>query len=118
MPSQHDLQTFQTSTEASSVKDSVDCQHDYSHVLQDNCRGSDSRDALNAVADSADTSSQQQHQKNKPEHSEPPYHVFTPGLKTFLVFLVSAIAALSGLSSNIYFPAQEDISIVCLSRFY
>jgi hypothetical protein len=44
-----------------------------------------------------------------------PYHVFTPGMKNFIVLVVSAVAALSGLSSNIYFPAQQDISIVGLS---
>lgn len=44
---------------------------------------------------------------------EEPYHMFTPGMKAFIVFNVSAVAALSGLSSNIYFPAQQDISVVC-----
>jgi hypothetical protein len=44
---------------------------------------------------------------------EESYHVFTPGMKAFIVFNVSAVAALSGLSSNIYFPAQQDISVVC-----
>jgi hypothetical protein len=44
---------------------------------------------------------------------EEPYHVFTPGMKAFIVFNASAVAALSGLSSNIYFPAQQDISVVC-----
>lgn len=47
-----------------------------------------------------------------PERSENPYHVFNSAMKTFLVVNVSAVATLSGLSSNVYFPAQEDISAV------
>ena len=47
-----------------------------------------------------------------------PYHVFTPGMKAFIVFNVSAVAALSGLSSNIYFPAQQDISVVCVRELF
>ncbi|QIX02284.1 hypothetical protein AMS68_007801 [Peltaster fructicola] len=39
-----------------------------------------------------------------------PYHVFGPGMKTFIVCIVSAVAALSGLSSYMYFPAQSKLS--------
>lgn len=49
------------------------------------------------------------------EPALPPYHVFTPAMKNFIVFNVSAVAALSGLSSNIYFPAQQDISVVSIN---
>lgn len=47
---------------------------------------------------------------------EPPYHVFGPRLKGFLVFIVSLVATLSGLSTNIYFPAQLKISEVSTQR--
>lgn len=47
-----------------------------------------------------------------PEGEQAPYHVFTSTMKNWIVFNVSAVAALSGLSSNIYFPAQENISVV------
>jgi hypothetical protein len=57
-------------------------------------------------------SSQMRLTEPKPTSDEAPYHVFTPGMKNFIVFNVSAVAALSGLSSNIYFPVQEDISVV------
>ncbi|TLD04590.1 itaconate transport protein-like [Venturia nashicola] len=46
-----------------------------------------------------------------PEGEQAPYHVFTSTMKNWIVFNVSAVAALSGLSSNIYFPAQENISV-------
>jgi hypothetical protein len=62
--------------------------------------------------DSVRLSSQTRLTEPKPKSDEAPYHVFTPGVKNFIVFNVSAVAALSGLSSNIYFPVQEDISVV------
>nr|POF14990.1 itaconate transport protein [Quercus suber] len=46
---------------------------------------------------------------------EEPYHIYSSRMKGFLVFMVSLVAALSGLSSNIFFPAQlaiaEDLHI-------
>jgi hypothetical protein len=48
---------------------------------------------------------------------EVPYHVFNRSMKAFIVCNVSAVAALSGLSSNIYFPAQEDIATVRIYHF-
>lgn len=44
--------------------------------------------------------------------TEPMYDSFDPRFKTTLVILVSAVATLSGLSSNVYFPAQTDIANV------
>lgn len=44
---------------------------------------------------------------------EPPYHVFTLAKKKQLVYIVSAAAIFSPLSSNIYFPALVQISKVC-----
>nr|POE72224.1 itaconate transport protein [Quercus suber] len=41
---------------------------------------------------------------------EEPYHIFSSRMKGFLVFMVSLVAALSGLSSNIFFPAQPAIA--------
>jgi hypothetical protein len=43
---------------------------------------------------------------------EPPYHVFTLAMKKQLVYIVSAAAIFSPLSSNIYFPALGQISKV------
>jgi hypothetical protein len=43
---------------------------------------------------------------------EPPYHVFTLAKKKQLVYIVSAAAIFSPLSSNIYFPALGQISTV------
>jgi hypothetical protein len=49
---------------------------------------------------------------------EAPYHVFTQGMKAFVVCNVSAIAALSGLLSNVHFPAQEDIATVHIHHLF
>ena len=43
---------------------------------------------------------------------EPPYHVFTLAKKKQVVYIVSAAAIFSPLSSNIYFPALGQISTV------
>lgn len=43
---------------------------------------------------------------------EPPYHVFTLEKKRQIVYIVSAAAIFSPLSSNIYFPALGQISAV------
>jgi hypothetical protein len=43
---------------------------------------------------------------------EPPYHVFTLAKKKQVVYIVSAAAIFSPLSSNIYFPALGQISVV------
>lgn len=42
----------------------------------------------------------------------PPYHVFTRSYKLQIVYIVSAAAIFSPLSSNIYFPALGMISRV------
>lgn len=44
------------------------------------------------------------------------YHVFTSSQKRRLIYLVSAAALFSPLSSNIYFPALAQISEVRISR--
>jgi hypothetical protein len=49
---------------------------------------------------------------------EPPYHVFTLAKKKQLVYIVSAAAIFSPLSSNIYFPALGQVSSVCLRHMY
>ena len=43
---------------------------------------------------------------------EPPYHVFSSRKKRLLVFVVAMAALFSPLSSNIYFPALDDIADV------
>jgi hypothetical protein len=50
---------------------------------------------------------------NKPL-PEPPYHIFTLAKKKQLVYIVSAAAIFSPLSSNIYFPALGAISNVSI----
>lgn len=53
--------------------------------------------------------------KSVPSNSNTPYHIFSRSVKIAIVAMVSSSALLSGLSSNIYFPAQKDISIVSTS---
>jgi hypothetical protein len=72
----------------------------------------DSRNTSITEVGSVWLSSQTTLTEPKADSDEAQYHVFTPGMKAFIVFNVSAVAALSGLSSNIYFPVQEDISAV------
>ena len=43
---------------------------------------------------------------------EPPYHVFDPSRKKQLVYIVSLAGLFSPLSSNIYFPALNEIAKV------
>ena len=76
----------------------------------------DIQDASTPAVGSAELSSQMGRRTRTESSSEKPYHVFTPRMKSFVVLIVSAVAALSGLSSNIYFPAQQDISIVRLAH--
>lgn len=45
-----------------------------------------------------------------------PYHVFSKRVKVALTMIVSMSAMLSGLSSNVYFPAQRDIALVSTLR--
>ena len=42
------------------------------------------------------------------------YHVFDLKKKKQLVYIASLAGLFSPLSSNIYFPALDDIAIVCL----
>lgn len=44
-----------------------------------------------------------------------PYHVFSSRVKLTLVLVVSLVATLSGLSSNIFFPSIQTIARVSLS---
>ncbi|QDS73084.1 hypothetical protein FKW77_000172 [Venturia effusa] len=48
--------------------------------------------------------------ENEPESSEPPHHILSRSKKKRLVYLVSLAAVFSPLSSNIYFPALNDIA--------
>lgn len=43
---------------------------------------------------------------------EAPYHTYKLGTKKLIVLIISAVGTLSGLSSNIYFPAQAQLSKV------
>lgn len=44
------------------------------------------------------------------------YHVFSPRQKWNLIFVIGAAGLFSGLSSNIYFPAEDQIAHVCQSQ--
>ncbi|KAM7220830.1 major facilitator superfamily transporter [Rhypophila decipiens] len=44
------------------------------------------------------------------EEDSQPYHVYTKGQKWFLIIVIGAAGLFSGLSSNIYFPAMDEIS--------
>lgn len=70
------------------------------------------RDDTTPAVASAELTRQLSRQGTRASRSERPYHVFNTAMKMFIVFNVSAVATLSGLSSNIYFPAQQDISVV------
>lgn len=65
-------------------------------------------------ADSKEPRAQYKGHKEENEQQEIPYHVFGRHTKLTLVLIVSATASLSGLSSNIYFPAMEEVSNVSL----
>ncbi|KAK8135274.1 major facilitator superfamily domain-containing protein [Apiospora sp. TS-2023a] len=47
-----------------------------------------------------------------PEPPEEPYHIFNHRQKWFLVVATGVLAFFAGLSSNIYFPAQDEIARV------
>lgn len=47
---------------------------------------------------------------DSPQLPEPEYHIFERGKKKQLIYIVSAAALFSPLSSNIYFPAMGQIS--------
>lgn len=59
-----------------------------------------------------------------PEEQEPPtlrepqehYHIFTRRQKWNLIFVIGAAGLFSGLSSNIYFPAEDQIAQVGQSQ--
>jgi hypothetical protein len=44
--------------------------------------------------------------------AEEPYHVFNKGQKWVLILIIGAAGLFSGLSSNIYFPALDQIATV------
>ncbi|KAM7186947.1 major facilitator superfamily transporter [Naviculisporaceae sp. PSN 640] len=48
--------------------------------------------------------------KHKASPDNQPYHVYAKGQKWFLIVIISAAGLFSGLSSNIYFPAMDEIS--------
>ncbi|KAI1358925.1 MFS general substrate transporter [Xylaria arbuscula] len=56
-------------------------------------------------------------EKGQPEFikSQECYHIFTPRQKWNMVFVIGAAGLFSGLSSNIYFPAVEQIAHVLVS---
>jgi MFS family permease len=110
------LQTFPRSPVASSSRHT---QSDAPSRPSNDSKPSDDldiQDASTPAVGSAELSSQMGRRTRTESSSEKPYHVFTPRMKSFVVLVVSAVAALSGLSSNIYFPAQQDISIVRLAH--
>lgn len=51
-------------------------------------------------------------QPQQKEADNQPYHVYTKGQKWFLIVIIGAAGLFSGLSSNIYFPAMDEISDV------
>lgn len=51
-------------------------------------------------------------QQEEEQAVELPYHTFSKFAKALIIVMVSSSAMLSGLSSNIYFPAQQDIANV------
>ncbi|KAF7558136.1 hypothetical protein G7Z17_g143 [Cylindrodendrum hubeiense] len=63
----------------------------------------------NALPSGADIESQIQSQPAKTD--EPPYHIFSKRQKWNFVYLVSLAGSFSPLSSNIYFPAINTISL-------
>ena len=42
-----------------------------------------------------------------------PYHVYDKGQKWFIIIIIGAAGLFSGLSSNIFFPAMDEIATVC-----
>lgn len=48
--------------------------------------------------------------------AEEPYHVFNKSQKWVLIVIIGVAGLFSGLSSNIYFPALDQIARVCCSR--
>jgi hypothetical protein len=50
--------------------------------------------------------------EDEAEFFDPPHHIFNRSKKKRLVYLVSLAAAFSPLSSNIYFPALNEIALV------
>ncbi|KAI1122939.1 MFS general substrate transporter [Nemania abortiva] len=46
------------------------------------------------------------------------YHIFTPRQKWSMVFVIGAAGLFSGLSSNIYFPAEDQIARVWISPVF
>jgi hypothetical protein len=53
--------------------------------------------------------------EDESEFFDPPHHIFDRAKKKRLVYLVSLAAVFSPLSSNIYFPALNDIALVCIN---
>ncbi|KAM7186726.1 itaconate transport protein [Rhypophila sp. PSN 637] len=49
-------------------------------------------------------------QSQPKEENNQPYHVYTKSQKWFLIIIIGAAGLFSGLSSNIYFPAMDEIS--------
>ncbi|KAK3314847.1 major facilitator superfamily domain-containing protein [Apodospora peruviana] len=45
-------------------------------------------------------------------NQKPPYHVFSKSQKWFVIIIIGAAGLFSGLSSNIYFPAMNEIASV------
>lgn len=66
---------------------------------------------LDPFDDSNATLALDNEQSKRPE-SQQPYHVFSKGQKRLLVAIIGLAGLFSGLSSNIYFPAQDLIARV------
>lgn len=111
-----ELQTLQPSSPSSSDERS---QKPPSYRLCGHCgRSDDQKIQAASIPGNEDARLLISQRQTNTESIEAPYHVFTPGMKRFIVFIASAVATLSGLSSNIYFPVQEDIAVVSShSRF-
>ncbi|KAK8032463.1 major facilitator superfamily transporter [Apiospora arundinis] len=56
------------------------------------------------------TEAEQQHAETTPGPEKEPYHVFNNRQKWQLVVIAGVLAFLAGLSSNIYFPTQDEIA--------
>ncbi|KAK3321245.1 major facilitator superfamily domain-containing protein [Cercophora scortea] len=51
----------------------------------------------------------------QPESSQEPFHVFTKRERWFVIVIIGVAGLFSGLSSNIYFPALDQIATVSIS---
>ena len=57
-----------------------------------------------------DNPSQEQEEGQPPEHSEPPFSIFSSSERNLIVVIASLAALFSPLSANIYYPALNTLS--------